>query len=213
MDILYRFEVVGGPFDGAPHLAWVGDDEHPPPETIIVGVCGVGVHCGTSKCRRAAPHVSWWEVGDPETPATQTARYRRQEVALLRDYDGELSGRAVYAIGGLMDPRNFGERARVPMGSDPLVTAGFTPATCMRGNDLLEAFAAWRSPSASRPVSSDGVRLPSGDDLADFFTGYLGGRAAARRLRERLSPDVIQGLREIQGRTRRALGDNGGGAS
>lgn len=133
MEILYSFDVVGGPFDGAPHLAWIGDDEHPPPETIIVGVCGVGAHCGTSKCRRGSPHVSWWEVGDPETPATQAARYKRQDVSLLRGDDGDLSGRAVYAIGGLMDPRNFGAMAREPVraGSDPLVTAGFTPAACM----------------------------------------------------------------------------------
>jgi hypothetical protein len=50
-------------------------------------------------------------------------RYRKQEEFVIRSEDDELRGRAVYTIGGLMDPRNFGAKARVPAGSGPMVTA------------------------------------------------------------------------------------------
>jgi hypothetical protein len=120
--ITYHFDIVGGGFDGAPHMAWQDDGKHPPPPVIFVGVCPEGTHCGTSKCRRGAPHVSYWTPGEEGMPAG-VERYRKQEEFVIRSEDDELRGRAVYTIGGLMDPRNFGAKARVPAGSGPMVTA------------------------------------------------------------------------------------------
>jgi hypothetical protein len=118
--IEYDFDIVGGPFDGAPALAWIDDGEHPTPERIFVGVCGVGRHCGTSKCRRGAAHISFWLPEEDDRPMKNVYPYRKQEEFVQRVRGGGLSGRTVYAVGGLLDPRNFGEAARAP---EPLVTA------------------------------------------------------------------------------------------
>lgn len=138
--IRYAFEVVGGPFDGAPGLLWNDDGKHPPPELIFVGVCGKGRGCGTSKCRTNVAHVSYWLPEEEDRPPDSTP-YPKQNEFLLRDpHTEEMSGRAVYAIGGLSDPKNFGDAAREPAGTrdvsyrraDPLVTAvvesaGYSP--------------------------------------------------------------------------------------
>lgn len=114
MNLTYDFQIVGGGFDGAPALAWRDDGKHPPPPAIFVGLCGKGVHCGTSKCRRGETHVSYWLPDEAERPHG-TQEYRKQTEHVVRDGDGGLEGRAVYAIGGLLDPRNFGARAHEPV--------------------------------------------------------------------------------------------------
>lgn len=123
--ITYDFQIVGGGFDGAPQLAWQDDGRHPPPSVILVGVCGKGVHCGTTKCRRSAAHISYWTVDEDSIPAN-AQRYSKQSEHVGRvdgDEDG-LRGCVVYAVGGLLDPRNFGAKARVPIPSaEPMVTA------------------------------------------------------------------------------------------
>lgn len=114
--IPYDIQVAGGGFDGAPGMMWVDDGKHPPPPVIFVGVCAKGMHCGTTKCRRATAHVSYWTPDEDGMP-TAVERYRKQEEFVKRDEQEEdgLRGRAVYAIGGLLDPRNFGEKAKTPM--------------------------------------------------------------------------------------------------
>lgn len=125
MRIEYDFDIVGGEFDGAPALAWIDDGKHPPPELIFVGVCDVGTHCGSRKCSRQVAHVSYW-TPDEARPTGAQPYPKQSEFVRTEVQSGEMSGRAVYAIGGLTDPKNFGERAREPVGvgaSDPLVTA------------------------------------------------------------------------------------------
>lgn len=115
MDLRYDFDIVGGEFDGAPGLAWLDDGKHPPPDLIFVGVCASGAHCGSAACRRAVAHVSWWER-DEEGRPTKAQPYSKQEEHVRRDEEtGALSGRAVYAVGGLLDPSNFGAAAREPI--------------------------------------------------------------------------------------------------
>lgn len=126
--IEYTFEVVGGPFDGVdlPAPAWADDGKHPCPALIFLGMCRQGA-CGSGRCRgRRITHVGYWLAEEPQRPAdAHPYRLQREYVVRGEDDAGEetLKGRAVYAVGGLLDPRNFGTAARVPQASDPLVTA------------------------------------------------------------------------------------------
>lgn len=117
MQVRYHFEIVGGRFDGAGKMAWIDDGKTPPPDRIVVGVCDVGMRCGTSKCRPTSAHVSYWLPDEEGRPAVGADPYTKQhEYVDGEPLDGELQGRAVYAVGGLLDPRNFGEAARAPAG-------------------------------------------------------------------------------------------------
>jgi hypothetical protein len=104
----YTFELVGGGFDGAPVPRWCdGGRPLQPPAFVFVAVCRPGQRCGSEACRGTdLLHVSWWEADEDVPIAAQ--KYERQEVFVERDE----AGRAIYAIGGLLDPRNFGETAR-----------------------------------------------------------------------------------------------------
>lgn len=121
MRIEYDLDIVGGAFDGAPHLKWLDDGRHPLPALILVGVCAKGMDCGTQACRRGAAHVSYW-LPEEEGQPVGAQPYRKQEEFVVRDAADELSGRGVYAVGGLLEPRNFGARARTPADGG-LVTA------------------------------------------------------------------------------------------
>lgn len=112
MQIVYEIKVVGGGYDGAPGLRWLDDGKHPPPAQILVGVCKKGEHCGASVCNTKVTHISFWTTDEDDVPLA-TQRYEKQEEHVLRD-DETLDGQAVYAIGGLLDPRNFGAAAKVP---------------------------------------------------------------------------------------------------
>jgi hypothetical protein len=122
--ITYDFQIVGGGYDGAPQLAWQDDGKHPPPDAILVGVCAKGEHCGTSLCRRSGTHISYWTLDEAGIPAG-AQRYAKQAEYVGHDQsDVELRGRVVYVVGGLLDPRNFGAKARVPIPSaEPMVAA------------------------------------------------------------------------------------------
>lgn len=134
--LVYDFDIVGGAYDGAPALAWIDDGKHPCPPAIYVGVCGVGMDCGTSKCKPGASHISYWLPDEAGRPTTAKP-YRKQEEFVERDDAGELHGRAVYAVGGLLDPSNFGEKARVPAGFE---VPGFpTEFASTRSRELLPA--------------------------------------------------------------------------
>lgn len=117
MDLPYDFAIVGGPFDGAPGMQWLDDGKHPPPDLIFVSVCGKGRDCGSSSCRPSAKHIAYW-TPDEERPRDAIS-YRKQSEHVER-CEAEacivpLHGKAVYAIGGLLDPRNFGTVAREPV--------------------------------------------------------------------------------------------------
>lgn len=121
MFIVFSIEVVGGPFDGAPGMSWQDDGEHPPPDVIFVATCpGRGpATCGTGACQRARKrHVSYWTADEARPNGAQS--YAKQEEFVVRaqgEADDELRGRAVYAVGGLLDPRNFGALAGVGEGA------------------------------------------------------------------------------------------------
>jgi hypothetical protein len=111
VNLVYEFDIVGGGFDGAPGLAWLDDGKHPCPDSIFVGRCPVGQHCGSSKCSTSKAHVSFWTPDEQGRPLGAVS-YAKQSEFVVREDDGELAGRAVYALGGLLDPRNFGAAAR-----------------------------------------------------------------------------------------------------
>lgn len=113
MELIYEFDIVGGPFDGAPGMKWRDDGDHPCPELIYVGVCRKGEHCGGSACRRSARHVTYWTPD--ETRPNGCTSYSKQHEHVVRGEDDELSGRAVYAIGGLLNPQAFAGAAREPV--------------------------------------------------------------------------------------------------
>lgn len=114
MELLYGFQVVGGPYDGTPGLEWIDDGDHAPPPAIFVGRCRGDGSCGMRICRKGKPHVAYWTP--EEDRPTGCRRYEKQE-EFVRRLDDELRGTVVYAIGGLMDPRNFGSTARLPVGT------------------------------------------------------------------------------------------------
>lgn len=113
MRIVYEFVIVGGGFDGAPALAWLDDGKHPPPAKIFVGVCGPGMGCGTTKCRRAAAHISYWTPEEEGRP--QGAQGYSKQEEFVESGGDELAGRAVYAIGGLLDLRGYRARVQEPV--------------------------------------------------------------------------------------------------
>lgn len=127
MELLYEFQLVGGSFDGAPGLKWIDDGDHEPPVAIFVGRCVGDRSCGMSACRRGKRHVAFWT--EEEDRPTSCRRYVKQEEFVRRDDAGELRGTVIYAIGGLLNPQNFGERARVPVGEESRVTARIPPLT------------------------------------------------------------------------------------
>lgn len=113
----YKIEIIGGRYDGVPGLYWTADGSHPLPERILVGSCGKGVNCGLQGvCRKDRTHVSYW-LPEEDHPATAQAYEKQNEyVARNETSTGDaLTGRAVYAIGGLKDPKNFGAAAKEPV--------------------------------------------------------------------------------------------------
>lgn len=113
-ELMFAMEVVGGPYDGAPALRWLDDGKHPPPEWIMVGRCRKSSPCGAQSCPRRE-HVAYWTPKEREAWPARAMRYEKQEEFVDRTDAGELRGRAVYAIGNLLDPRCFGEVARTPL--------------------------------------------------------------------------------------------------
>lgn len=106
MSIYYSLRIVGGPFDGVPGMAWVDDGRHPLPDGLLVGVCPVGVHCGTSLCRPREEHVSYWLPDEEGQPPRLTYYEKQPDEHVRRGDAGELRGVATYAIGGLLDPQS-----------------------------------------------------------------------------------------------------------
>lgn len=95
----WRLLVKGGPYDGTPGLYWHGDEEHPPPKRIHVGMCkGDGLcHASQEQCRRIGrgrAHPSYWT--EEEERPTETVEYPRKD---LRDAKRDDDPVAVYAIG------------------------------------------------------------------------------------------------------------------
>lgn len=127
--IEYVVEIIGGPFDGSAVPRWNGDHESPPPKVILVGTCPKGRDCGAAMCSRGlAAHTSYWAPGEKDVPVGAVA-YEQQDEFVARIV-GLLTGTAIYAIGGLLDPRNFGERAKEPAAGalSPLTYAGAVKA-------------------------------------------------------------------------------------
>lgn len=125
----WGLRVVGGAWDGAPGMSWIDDGEHELPEAIRVGLCPKGVNCGTSVCRPAGEHVSFWLPDEAGQPLRLTL-YEKTEEHVRRDDAGELSGVATYVVGGLppLVARELGQEV-----GGPLVTAMVPPATCAGG--------------------------------------------------------------------------------
>lgn len=134
MDIVYDLNIIGGDFDGTPGLQWRDDGSMELPALIHVGVCATGMDCGSSACKLRVAHVSFWTVDEDEQP-TRYVRYTKENVYVERDDEGDVHGRADYAVGGLLDPRNFGEAARRLPGekrSKTFAAAGHSPLAAGR---------------------------------------------------------------------------------
>jgi hypothetical protein len=116
-DLVYHLEIVGGPFDGIAGMRWMDDGKHPPPELIYVGICVKGVNCGSQQCSKRVAHPSYWEPHEESRPPDGHPYEKQNEfVERAETSDGdELVGRAVYAVGGLREPKNFGAKAREPI--------------------------------------------------------------------------------------------------
>lgn len=107
MDIRYEIQIVGGPFDGEGNLFWDDDGDHEAPELIRVAVCPGARVCGMARCRKG--HTAYW-TPDEDAPV-RAVDYERQQLHVKRDEEtGELTGAAIYAIGGLLDPQSFSTR-------------------------------------------------------------------------------------------------------
>lgn len=116
--IEYEFDIVGGGFDGVAGLSWRDDGKHPPPDLIYVGRCPKGQNCGMAACRPAKVHVAFWTPDEQARPPAAQP-YSKQQEFVVREEEGDaLFGRAVYALGGLLDPRNFGAVAHLPTAPD-----------------------------------------------------------------------------------------------
>lgn len=79
--IRFRFELIGGPFDGERGLGWTDDGEHEPPSQIHVGQCTWSSLCGDEDCPGRA-HVWFWAPEyDDEMPADRRlVPYARADV-------------------------------------------------------------------------------------------------------------------------------------
>jgi hypothetical protein len=111
--------IVGGPFDGAEVPGFMSGSMAPvPPEKIMVGQCPPGNDCGSKSCRKGrSDHISWWEPREGRHPDAAAAYVKESESVSRFEGFGkvELRGLVVYAIGGLTEPKNFGEKAREPI--------------------------------------------------------------------------------------------------
>lgn len=161
MRIEYDFDIVGGEFDGAPMLrAWIDDGKHPVPDLIFVGVCGRGRDCGSSKCSTRVAHVSYWTPEEADRPVKAQPYPKQTEYVRTDAESGEMAGRAVYAIGGLSDPRNFGEAAREPAGADRGLFAPEEPLVTALGGDIREPVpSGYRTPAEQEAIRLDGVTV------------------------------------------------------
>lgn len=74
----YSFELVGGPFDGAPSLCWNDDGAHPTPDAIFVAQCRGRGECGTCPESYRARHVSYWVEGLEDVPE-RALEYRKED--------------------------------------------------------------------------------------------------------------------------------------
>lgn len=119
----YGFVIVGGPYDGVEGMKWDDDGEHPTPTVILVGRCEKGDDCGAQSCTKKTAHVSFW-LPDEKARPVKLVRYEKQRDEVVRGEKPphELTGRTTYAIGGLLDPRNFGALAHEPAGMVPPLT-------------------------------------------------------------------------------------------
>lgn len=127
MDVLivYRMEIVGGPFDGCGEgMKWLDDGRNPPPELILLGVCPGNGSCSASRSEDCASHGKkhpyYWLPDEEKRPA-KTTPYELEDSFLLEREEGffEHPGRARYVIAGLTLPRQQSERELVGAGSGP----------------------------------------------------------------------------------------------
>lgn len=122
--IVYRMEVVGGPFDGCGGMRWHDDGTHPPPEIILMGLCpgdGSCVPRGTERCTRVGKKHPYYWLPEETTQPPKTVEYELSENFIDREEPMKRSddypGRAIYTIGGLQLPREQEARELVGAGA------------------------------------------------------------------------------------------------
>lgn len=132
--IVYRMEVVGGPFDGAAGMVWRDDGEHAPPELILLGVCPGDGSCNSGEERACASkrkkHTYYWLPSEATRP-TRVIPYELSESFIepeapqprVRIYPA----RAIYVIGGLLLPRDHEIGEGVKVGNELEYADGATP--------------------------------------------------------------------------------------
>jgi hypothetical protein len=118
---VYRFEIVGGPYDGTPGLGWKSDEEHVP-QAIYVGICR---GCEFPVPRGRHRHVAYWVEGDPARPPS-TVVYSLERAWVEEDDDGE---RAIarYVFGSI-EPR--GDELAAFAGAPAGATLRYVLVTC-----------------------------------------------------------------------------------
>lgn len=100
--VIYRLEIVGGPYDGVPGFDWFDDGEHPAPDQIFIGACPGDGSCGSEHCGRKRRHPAFWT--DVEDVPVKTVRYEKQDDYVRRvelAHEDVFEGVAVYVMGGL----------------------------------------------------------------------------------------------------------------
>lgn len=124
--IVYRMEVVGGPYDGCGGMRWVDDGEHPVPELILLGVCRGNGQCRAGEsaacARNGKRHPYYWLPEEPERPPRTTPYELSESYLLPEEPQGRVQqypGRAIYVIGGLHLPREREARELVGAGAGP----------------------------------------------------------------------------------------------
>jgi hypothetical protein len=170
--IRYRLEVVGGPYDGTPGLYWHSEDDEPP-EGILMGVCPGDGQCGTEQCVRIGrQHPSFWVTMEDYRPPNAMP-YVRQD--FYRESGTRDRGQAIYAVGGLLDPRSWTAAATVPAGAEEAVP---TP----KPSPLVTALGA-RPPWAARSRCARVPAVAGGVALSGQPVGGGAGRVLERRAR------------------------------
>lgn len=112
--IVYRMEIVGGPFDGVAGMAWHDDGQAPVPEVILLGMCPGDRSCGSQSrescaATRRRKHPAYWTPEEKTKPVKTTPYELTEAFTLERNAShrpGEVPARAIYVIGNLKMPRD-----------------------------------------------------------------------------------------------------------
>lgn len=139
MVVVYRMEIVGGPFDGVGAMRWHDDGQHSPPEMIFVGVCAGNGQCNTpavANCAARGKHHPYYWTPDEDSRPPKTTQYDLSECFIDPETlaPPAVTGRAIYVIGALDLPRERDEHALV--GDRGREVHGIVPSVYAQGTNF-----------------------------------------------------------------------------